>query len=473
MINLISSSEKIKQSLIASICIGFLISTLLPPVGIIFSIFVALMIVVTMLYNVTFLLPILLIILLISSGYDPHLFKIEDFSNIMNPFHMGLFTFIKPELLLGLIATSKVGLEIAFNFFHTKKISLINGMYILLVVISIITSIMGWQLGHERKFQSLFFLFKISACLWLYRLVLNSSALEIEKIVNSVRNLLIATICLYSINFLPFVGKEHFLYSIGFHSHINYFSMAITVPWVFFIFKYSYGWKKYFLITVFSVLCYLMFFQPKSITMHVLFYSSFLFYFLSSNTFKHRYLYFKLIFFVVVVSQLLIFLTPFLDFNVQEPESYIAVEDVKGYLNLIWYKFSLDRLPLWLGALDAIKESVWIMPAGSTYVPYNFGTFLAPERQIQWSAGAHQMQLELMTNYGLVGAVLYWSIWISFMRKIFLAVNSTMAITRFLSIGLLAYFIFPSYVANFMIQEHATLPWMILGLTMALYQKFK
>ena len=54
MINLISSSEKIKQSLIASICIGFLISTLLPPVGIIFSIFVELMIAVTMLYNVTF-----------------------------------------------------------------------------------------------------------------------------------------------------------------------------------------------------------------------------------------------------------------------------------------------------------------------------------------------------------------------------------------------------------------------------------
>ena len=103
----------------------------------------------------------------------------------------------------------------------------------------------------------------------------------------------------------------------------------------------------------------------------------------------------------------------------------------------------------------------------------NFGTFLDPSKQIQWVAGAHQMQLELMVNYGLVGAVLYWSIWISFMRRLFLAVNSTMAITRFLSVGLLAYFILPSYVANLMIQEHSVLPWLLLGLTMALYQKFK
>jgi hypothetical protein len=177
--------------------------------------------------------------------------------------------------------------------------------------------------------------------------------------------------------------------------------------------------------------------------------------------------------FIVFISQSLIFLTPFLDFNILRNSNYIAIEDVVGHLNRVWFKFSLDRLPLWLGALDGIKESIWIKPSGSTYVPYNFGTFLDPSKQIQWVAGAHQMQLELMVNYGLVGAVLYWSIWISFMRKIFLAVNSTMAITRFLSIGLLAYFIFPSYVANFMIQEHSALPWLLLGLTMALYQKFK
>ena len=89
MFNLISSSEKIKQLLIVFLCIGFLISALLPPVGIIFSIFVAIILVVISLFNVTFLLPILFIILLISNGYDPHIMKIRDFSNIINPFHMG------------------------------------------------------------------------------------------------------------------------------------------------------------------------------------------------------------------------------------------------------------------------------------------------------------------------------------------------------------------------------------------------
>ena len=113
------------------------------------------------------------------------------------------------------------------------------------------------------------------------------------------------------------------------------------------------------------------------------------------------------------------------------------------------------------------------MPSGSSYMPYNFGTFLAPYKQIQWVAGAHQMQLELMTNYGLLGAVLYWGIWVTFMRKIFDAVHSSYIVTRFLSVGLLSYFIFPSYIANFMIQEYSTIPWLLLGFTMALYSKYK
>ena len=473
MINLVQSNLKIEQSLIAFLCIGFLISALLPPVGIIFSIFVAIILVVISLFNVTFLLPILLIILLISSGYDPHIIRIRDLSNIINPFHMGFFAFIKPALLVGLIVTAKVSLEIIFDFFRTRMISLINALYILLVVISIVTSIMGWQLDNERKFQTLFFLFNISICLWFYRLVLHLSDLEIQKIVFIMRNLLIFSLVGYAINFMPFIGPGNLIGSLGFNTQLSYLSMAMVFPLVFFIVKYSHDRIKFFTVALFFMLSWIMLNQFYSITIYVIFFSSFLYYFLSINTFKGRFLYFKFIFFIVFISQSLIFLTPFLDFNILRNSNYIAVEDVVGYLNRIWFKFSLDRLPLWLGALDSIKESIWIKPAGSTYVPYNFGTFALVDRQIQWSAGAHQMQLELMVNYGLVGAVLYWSIWISFMRRLFLAVNSTMAITRFLSVGLLAYFILPSYVANFMIQEHSTLPWLFLGLTMALHQKFK
>ena len=85
----------------------------------------------------------------------------------------------------------------------------------------------------------------------------------------------------------------------------------------------------------------------------------------------------KLFFFAFVVSQIIIFLTPFMVFDVDVIRSYAAdsfivnfesrpdvlwslteskmdflsIQYVDGYLNKIVYKFSLDRLPLWLGSI--------------------------------------------------------------------------------------------------------------------------
>ena len=76
-----------------------------------------------------------------------------------------------------------------------------------------------------------------------------------------------------------------------------------------------------------------------------------------------------------------------------------------------------------------------------------------------------------MANYGIFGAVIFWGIWLTFMRKIIEAISSSQSIIRILSISLLSYFIFPSFVANFMIQEFALFPWIMLGFVMAIHDK--
>ena len=458
--------------------IGFLICSLLPQLGIFFSIFVLGIILSITLFNIYSYVPALLIILLISNSFDPYIsiFSYDTFFHwevikapnvtlqLTNPLHMGLLQLINPNWILGFAATARVTFDIFYRYYSLSKISFINVCYLLLIAISIVTSIMGWQLDNPRRLQTLFFLFNISICLWFYRLVLHLSDLEIKKLIYWIKALLISTVLIYITSFTN--------YGFSVSTHIKFFIIALLPISLFVVLNYSIGWYKYLLIIPIGAVI-TQYFLYHSLTTGIILFSTAIFYFVSSSQFKNRFIFFKILFFVFLATQISIFSTPFMDFNIIRYEIYTDINDVVGYLNRIWFKFSLDRLPLWLGALDGIKESIWIKPAGSTYVPYNFGTFALVDRQIQWSAGAHQMQLELMVNYGLVGAVIYWGIWVAFMRRIFLAVNSTMAITRFLSVGLLAYFILPSYVANFMIQEHSTLPWLLLGLTMALYQKFK
>jgi len=377
---------------------------------------------------------------------------------------MGFLQLINPNWALGFVATIRVSFDILYRYFYLSKISLINVIYLLLIVISIVTSIMGWQLDNPRKFQTLFFVFNISICLWFYRMVLNLTEIETEKILHLLKKMAVIAVIFYILSFVE--------YGLPINTHFKFLIMAL-MPIVFFtILKNSKSWYKYLLIIPIGIVITEHFFY-QSLTTGIIFLSSAIFYFVSSSQFKNRFIFFKLVFFVFLASQITIFSSPFMDFNIIRSDIYTNINDVKGYLNLIWFKFSLDRLPLWLGALDAIKESIWIMPSGSTYLPYNFGTFATLDRQIQWSAGAHQMQLELMVNYGLVGAALYWGIWVAFMRRIFLAVNSSIESTRLLSIGLLSYFILPSFIANFMIQEHSAIPWIILGFTMASYRKFK
>ena len=75
-------------------------------------------------------------------------------------------------------------------------------MYLLLVAFSVLTSLMGWEMGNDRKFQSLTFLFNISICLWFYRLILDLSDFEIQRIINFMKNLAILTFLFFVIKYI-------------------------------------------------------------------------------------------------------------------------------------------------------------------------------------------------------------------------------------------------------------------------------
>jgi hypothetical protein len=435
----------------------FLLISIVPPVGILLSSFILLFIFYVTFFNRIEGILILLFFLFIANTYDPHLINFIDFWKIMNPMHLGALEIINPNQIFGIATTCCLIFLILQKLIITSKIKLFNIFYLLLVFISLLTSFMGWQLDHERKLQSLMFMFNISFCIWFYRLVINLKNKELKFLIHSFE-------VIFSLLVILYLAK--FLYSgIGTNTHIKFFLFALAFPGAIYCLKNISNFRMILFLMCFCIIIESFF---QSLTTQIIVLSGLLFYFLSS---LRSNFFIKCIFFGTIAAHIFIFLSPFFDITITKPENYLAYENVYGFINRVIFKFSLDRMPLWVAAIDAIRESYWLMPSGSTYIPYNIGTFSSVERQIQWTAGAHQFQLELMANYGIFGAGIFWGIWLTFMKKIIDAICSSQLIIRLLSIALLSYFLFPGFVANFMIQEFALFPWIIIGFVMALHDK--
>ena len=122
--------------LIALLCVGFVISALIPPFGVFFSIITAILILSISLFNLTYFLPLLLIILLVSNCFDPYIASVFQpgewtlrrapqiqYWQFINPFHMGVLEFINPNWVLGIAATARLGISILYRLIYFSKIS--------------------------------------------------------------------------------------------------------------------------------------------------------------------------------------------------------------------------------------------------------------------------------------------------------------------------------------------------------------
>ena len=452
-VHYVLSNFSIKKLLIPFLVIFFVISFFTSLSGLIFSGFVAWLCVIIPLLKRPVYLPVALSILFISNVFDPTI------SFFQSPFHFGILKFINPSQLFGVGATIRIGFDILVICHRLGTISRLHMAYLILFAISIASSLYGVQDDNERKLQSLLFFFNISVCLWFYQSFLNLKQPNIRKLKHLLTWLGVASLILYVFNF-P-------------NTHISFLFIALSVMAIYILIK-SKKWYWYLLIPpVMLIVLKAVLYLSVTTFMIILFSIGVGILSLKKTLFTKTIIY--LIIITVVVIQILIFSltlieTPaFLTLDLNAP--YIGYDPSWNLIDRVVFKFSLDRLPLWLGAINGIKDQLLFAASGSSFMPINFGTFNQPARQIQWTAGAHQFQLELMVNYGLVGAVIYWTIWLSFIRKIFSAIFSKNDMIKFLSVSLLAYFIPSNFIGNFIIQEHAFAAWALMGITMALHKR--
>jgi hypothetical protein len=443
----------IKKFLIPFLFCFFIISFFTPLLGLIFSGFVAYLCLIIPLLKRPVYLPVAFIILFISNVFDPTILFVQ------SPFHVGILEFITPSQLFGVGATVRICFDVLVKIQRLGRISAVHMTYIILFAISIASSLYGVLEDNERMLQSLLFFFNISVCLWFYEFFLNLEQLNIIKL----KRLLI---------WLGVASLFLFLFKIE-NTHIKFLFISLNATAIYFLIKS----KKYYWYLLIPPAMYIFlfsaFYQSLTTWLISLFAIGLGTLSLKKTLFTKGVVY--LIIIIVIIVQALIFSLAFIEnpifLTLDLNKPYEGFDPTKDLIYKISYKFYSDRLPLWLGAINGIKDQLLFAASGSSYMPINYGTFSVPERQIQWVAGAHQFNLELMVNYGFIGAVIYWSIWLSFMRKLFSAIFSKNNMIKFLSVSLLAYFIPASFVGNFIIQEHAFAAWALMGITMALHKR--
>jgi hypothetical protein len=452
-LNYTLSHFPVKGFLIPFLFIFLIVSFSTPLFGLIFSTFIAWLCVIIPLLKRSMYLPVILIILFISNVFDPNILFVK------SPFHSGILEIINPNQLFSLAATIRICFDFFVKINKKNRISYLDAVYFLLFFMSIVSAFYGVQDNNERMLQSLMFFFNISVCLWFYESFLNLDRRNINQLISLLRGLGLASLILYVFDF-P-------------NTHISFLFIALSVMTIYLIVKSS-KWYWYLLIP------FIIFIIQKAVlhlsfTTFLIIMSSIMIGILSLKKTKVKIRIVNLTIFIIIGIQALVFYLPLTEIqtvlapDVNDP--YIHYDNVNGFWNRVIFKLSLDRLPLWLGAIDSIKENFLIASAGASFFPVDFGAFARLGGVSEWASGAHQFQLELMLNYGLVGAVLYWLIWVSLMKRLSLAIFSNDYIIKFLSVSLLAYFIPSSFVANFIIQEHALAAWVLTGITIALHER--
>ena len=404
-------------------------------------------------------------ILLISSSFEP----IKGIS-FLNFFDSGIFSYVSLYHLFGFMCLLNV--IIIFPFLKRKFI--LDSDFIILLILVIVASISiikAFQQDSERLFQALFFVQNIAVTLYFYEWLSKWDTKKLNTLISAIFILSIGIIFFHIFTF----GNQNI-------THSKFFFLAASIPLIVYVSKYN----KLYLPFIFLIIFTLLWFTYSSGIQHgsattkfIIMFSviSTLTYYVSRKLFS-LFIFFSLSIFLIINLSFLIF-SIFPDFIIQNLQltydERFQVED--GFLERIRFKLFADRSAIWMGVFNNLSEynfmQNFIKYSGEGFYPLYHGTFSSEERAYTyWTAGAHQLTLELIMNLGIFGCLVFL---IFFIKKLILinqiAMNTTNDILILLYISTISYFIFPSLVSNFVLQSYSFLFWLSLGILLA-YNQF-
>lgn len=449
---LISSSNHSQLLLVGTLAL-FIFSLVVESVKLPASVIFSVLCLVGPIFRFLTIIPSLIFILVFSNFFDPLIPGLS----VQNPFHAGLLQIINPNQLFSISATVSLILIFITNYIKYGRLELMSVIYMLVLFMACISAFLGWEDQNERKFQTIFFVLNLSCFYWTYLFVKTIGRSEFDFYCSILFYFGIFGIFLYSSSIFRFVLIN---------THVSFLLLAFSSVVIFFIFPQ----KKFILYLVIPsvIFClvkgvFLLSITTKAVALFGIIFASIVYWY--PGAFRRLMVVavgavlsiHAAIFVLVCLGQ-----TPFAIDNYYQL-GHIAFNENASFLEKLSYKFFLDRLPLWIGALQGIQENFLISPAGTSFLPANFGSFATPERQINWDAGSHNLVLELSNNFGVIGASLYLlfvaGVWGDLVRMS----GQNDRTVNLVIVMLMSYFLLPSLIGDFIIQEHSIIAWFIAG----------
>ena len=382
-------------------------------------------------------------------------------------FHNGIFEYVSLYHLFSFMCLFQV---LIVRPLIDKKI-IINIYFIfflLLLFVAFISVFKAFELDNIRLFQSLFFIQNFAVVIFLYNWFSEWSLSQLQKLLKMMFLLVIILLCIN-----PLLDR-HLI------THAMYFFLAISFPLIIYTVRYLKANLPLKIIIISFILIYVLDQGTgqgsSATTIIIVSYSLFLslLFIINKNLFNFLIICSLTIF--ITVQFCFIFFAFFPNILIQEFEfSYNErFQQGIGLIDEIRFKLFADRSAIWMGVFNHLNEHSFIEnlinASGQKYNPIFHGTFSSAERAyVEWTAGAHQLILELTMNLGTFGATIYFIFLTKLcftIRKISPSSNDS-KYSSLLLISILSYFLFPSFVANFMLQSSSFLFWLSLALLMS------
>lgn len=442
-------SQLLLVGVLVLFALSLAVESLKLPVSVMFSV----LCLVGPIFRLPAVMPSLIFILVFSNFFDPVIPGLS----VQSPFHAGLFQIINPNQLFSISVTVSLILIFITNFIKYGQVNLASVIYMFVLFMACISAFLGWEDQNERKFQTIFFIFNLSCFYWMY--------LYVKTIDRSTFDFYCSLLFYFGIFGIFLYSSSVFSIDL-INTHISFLLMAFSPVAIFIILLQ----RKFMLYPAILpvILClfkgvFLLSLTTKAIVLFGIFFAIIVYFY--PAVFKKLML---LALGAVLSIQVAIFLMVcfgHIPFAIDEYSQlgHIAFNENASVLEKLRYKMFLDRLPLWIGALQGIQENLLISPAGSSFLPANFGSFATPERQIPWYFGAHNFVLELSNNFGVIGASLFWlfvaGVWGDLARMS----GQTDRTINLVIVMLMSYFLLPSLIGDYIIQEHSIIAWFIAG----------
>jgi len=412
-------------------------------------------------FIVYFLIPVLVI----EESYDPSII------NNLGILHLGLFEklrftyFVEISAAISLAVTYFRLIGMPHKVDKQRFIVIVLTFLGFIMILAIMSSVKGWQLGEIRKFQSMWFVLHFIFVFWVYSLV-RVDRLSWKHLYNSV---------LYSMVLVAFGSL-----AIETTTHVKFFFLAlVTVLFVRELMKVISKKKaniKSIAIIVLS-LAYIQTHAFDSANLVLIFVVSIiftLFYrvnFISNFSFR---VLFRINLVVTAVFLVLPLFTLPADYEFMETGQYIDVPPTSSFIERAKFKLLDDRFSIWFGAIRELSSD---MPSylhswgGRTFVAINHGSFTAadPDRRKPWLAGAHSLPLELLINIGLIGAlpiiiIVYMLLYFAWSNRLSNHSGEIVHYTKILNFSVIGFMLPSILISNFMVQPYYGFFWFIFGL---------